>query len=456
MGSRRSTVAAMSDLPEGFVVDQPHGLPEGFALDQPAPAKAQQPGINIPNPIIGGESFHPSLIGMVKGLLGSVQSGVTLPRDVYQGKVDPLSQEGIERAIDLTALTALPSAGRPMAYRAPGAIPTAAELGDATTQAYQKVHSMGLELKPQPVETLATQIEQELSNKGITPRNAGPIYDALGTLKNPPAGAVITSRGFDNLRKEMVQATQSSDGSMRTGGGTVIGALDNYLANLPQSHVISGDAQAAAAQFKIARENFKATKRMNIVEGKENLGELNSATANAGQNADNAMRQSFKQMIRPDKYGKTLAEKEGFNAEEIASINQIARGGPVNNTLRFLGKLAPTDTGKITANAIAGHFTGGMSLIGSAGALAAKLIADHVTKQRAASLLDLVASRSPLGQARAAMGGFTQLPQPRLPTSMMGLLALSGGLKAMKAEPGNNINLLQSGLPPPATGLLPL
>lgn len=417
----------MNDLPPGFVLDAPasaplksSGLPEGFVLDT-APAKPATLG-GLPEISIGG--FKPSLIGLAKGLFSGAQSAATLPRDVNQGTVDPLSEEGIGRAAEMASMTALPSAGRSMAMRAAEAAPTSAALKDATTEAYQKVHDMGLELKPKPVEALSGQIEQTLVDKGITPRNAQPIYEALGTLKNPPEGAVITSRGFDNLRKEMVQATQSADGSMRTGGGVVIKALDDYLANLPASHVISGDAQAAAKQFSIARENFKATKRLGITEGKDALGELNAATAHSGQNADNAMRQAFKQMIRPDKYGKTLAEKEGFNAQEIAAINKIARGGFTNNTLRWLGKLAPTDVGKITATAMAGHYTGGLSLLGSAGALGAKLIADSVTKRRAAALRDLVASRSPLGQAGAPAGIIGMSPISVPPT--LGLLPLEG------------------------------
>ena len=40
-------------------------------------------------------------------------SGITLPRDVYQGKVDPLSADAIGRATNLAMLTMLGATGAP-------------------------------------------------------------------------------------------------------------------------------------------------------------------------------------------------------------------------------------------------------------------------------------------------------------------------------------------------------
>jgi hypothetical protein len=297
---------------------------------------------------------------------------------------------------------------------------TAADLEAAKNQNYADVHAMGLELKPQPMSSLATQIEQKLIAEGVTPRNAKSIYDALDTFKNPPPGAVITSHNFDNLRKEMIAATRTADGNMRTGGRIVARELDDYLANLPASHVIKGDAQAAAAKFKEARENFKGMKRMQIAEGKEALGELNASTAHSGQNVDNSMRQAYKQMIRPDKYGKTLAQKEGFNAQETAAINQLARGGVVNNTLRWAGKLAPTDFVKVAGHAALAHGTAGATIPLSLASFAAKKIADRTTLNRTERLLDMIASRTPAGQQQAAINA--RIP-PRLSAGQTGLLS---------------------------------
>ena len=58
-----------------------------------APTEADVPGqihLNIP----GVGSFKPSLIGALKGLFEAGKSEVTLPGDVYAGRVNPMSDEG--------------------------------------------------------------------------------------------------------------------------------------------------------------------------------------------------------------------------------------------------------------------------------------------------------------------------------------------------------------------------
>src|SRR6185369_9130524 len=88
---------------------------------------------------------------------------------------------------------------------APKTAITAEHLANAADEQYKAVHAMGLELKPAPMVNLATQIENDLTRGGFTPRNAKPVYEAVETLKTPPVGSVVTSHDFDNLRKEMVQ-----------------------------------------------------------------------------------------------------------------------------------------------------------------------------------------------------------------------------------------------------------
>lgn len=83
----------MSDLPDGFVLDQPAAapqeLPDGFVLDTAQPAETHKFGIMDTWPA---------------RLAKSVYKAVTLPGDVYAGKVDPLSQEAIERSADLATI----------------------------------------------------------------------------------------------------------------------------------------------------------------------------------------------------------------------------------------------------------------------------------------------------------------------------------------------------------------
>jgi hypothetical protein len=111
----------MAELPPGFVLDQPAsaptagvatpGLPPGFILDAtPAPAPAQPaktPWKGGILPISEGPDGKPQfdsnagIFGIAKDIAKSAVSGATLPGDVYAGKVDPMSDEGIGRSFEL-------------------------------------------------------------------------------------------------------------------------------------------------------------------------------------------------------------------------------------------------------------------------------------------------------------------------------------------------------------------
>jgi hypothetical protein len=65
------------------------------AGDVPKPSSA---------PYIGSSDFR--LTKVLKGIYDAAVGGATLPGDVYRGKIDPLSDEGIGRAFDLATFTA--------------------------------------------------------------------------------------------------------------------------------------------------------------------------------------------------------------------------------------------------------------------------------------------------------------------------------------------------------------
>lgn len=111
----------MAELPPGFVLDEPvaapaaggatPGLPPGFVLDAtPAPAPAQPaktPWKGGILPISEGPDGKPQfdsnagIFGIARDIAKSAVSGATLPGDVYAGKVDPMSDEGIGRSFEL-------------------------------------------------------------------------------------------------------------------------------------------------------------------------------------------------------------------------------------------------------------------------------------------------------------------------------------------------------------------
>lgn len=135
----------MSELPPGFVLDaapaaSPQalvqgnaGLPAGFVVDQaPAEAPRQRSLTDYAVPGV------PRLSTLLKGAYDSVVSGASLPGDVYAGRVDPQSAEGVARSMDLAGIAAPVSpasraALAPVVPALPQAVRDAADLGITLT-----------------------------------------------------------------------------------------------------------------------------------------------------------------------------------------------------------------------------------------------------------------------------------------------------------------------------------
>lgn len=113
----------MAELPPGFVLDGPVAAPQaasgmpapppGFVMDEAADQAAQpaapdnrsflgRVGDNVTN--IAKNVSTLRLSDILKGVVESGKSAVTLPGDVYQGKVDLGSEDAIKRSMDFAGL----------------------------------------------------------------------------------------------------------------------------------------------------------------------------------------------------------------------------------------------------------------------------------------------------------------------------------------------------------------
>ncbi len=384
----------------------------------------------LPGRLVGtGIEQIPNLVGG-KGA-GSLATRLLTNVAAPTAAIEATRGTGAEPA---AALAATFLANKAAAPKAVGTAVRAADLEKATNDAYTAAHSTGVELSRYEFNRGALdKIRKDLLAEGKTERNAKPIFDALEHYENKLPWQPVTTHEFDQLRQEFGAATQSSEGNLRRAGGIAKEGLDRYLSSVPKSAVVNGDIGAFRKLIGDARENYKGAIRMNIAEGKQELGDLNAATAAAGQNKDNAMRQAFKQLIRPGPKGMSQAEKQGFNQPEIEAIGNLAKGGLVNNTLRGIGKLAPTDIIKMAIHGELAAKTGGMALPLTALSYAAKKIADRTTLRRTEKLLDLIGSRTPEGMARLALNA--RLNPLRIPFAATQRGLLSGAL----AVPGTGI-----------------
>lgn len=297
------------------------------------------------------------------GIVGAIKRAVTLPGDVFTGRVDPNSPEVAERAFEF-ATTASPAGvaarageraipGVMKALRKPEVEPPSAEaLKQASSASYDRARNMGVEYPSEAVKNLADETRRALESEGILAELTPKTFKILSKLNEPPEGSFVTVSGIDAARRALGhaaadfanpteqlaarQAMERLDEFLM--GGNAAGSVARTASPEGASLQIAGPggdpaAEKVAQLIRDARGNYAAAKRSERLTGAQDRAELNAAVANSGQNIDNQLRQRMRDILTRPK------EARGYSKEELGQIEQIARGTPATNTARFVGNL---------------------------------------------------------------------------------------------------------------------
>ena len=297
-------------------------------------------------------------------------------------------------------------------------IPTVEELGNAADQAYQSARNAGLVVKPNSYADLADDIAATVAREGINPKLHPKATAALEVI-NDAKGQPLSLDQIDQVRRIVKDAAKSPDEYRLT--GIIKNKLDDYLSNLGPNDVHAGDSEAAVSALTTARDLWSRMRKGETIEGLIEKAK-NSAPNFSGSGMENALRTQFRSLANNAK------QMRFFSDAEQEAIKKVARGGPVENTLRMLGKFAPTGV-------VSGVLSGGAgaAMLGTPGAVAlpalgwgARQAATAMTKGNVDALGNLVRSGGnlPAPQALAPeVQGLLNASGPALSPAMRGLLS---------------------------------
>jgi hypothetical protein len=382
---------------------------------------------------------------MNAGIAGMIKRAVTLPGDVYSGKVqmnDPetgrTSDEVIKRSTDLAAIAS------PMnpATRATGNVLPGA--GDITGSGLEKVVAApsrdalkatgsrqfdeGREIgetfryRPEVVSAFGSKLNEVLRQKGFNessaPKTVKGIASEFGDGTKPLSydDLLAAKNYFQNIRTDF---TNPPD---REAAEKVLGLLYRLIESGDERLVMGNPASsatysntgapitaAAAAAKRVAelnqsaRGNYAAAKRSDRITGKLDKADRQASAANSGVNIDNSIRQRANDILNSEKL------MQGYTPEEIAAIRAIVDGTATRNTLRFVGNLfggggglgmgvTAFGTGSLAGDPVLGALLGGTAMVSgraskaAANALARKAMkgTDEMTRMRSPLYDDLV------------------------------------------------------------------
>ncbi len=382
-------------------------LPESIrpALREPGPFG--QP-VNLP--FIG----QPSLGGMAKSMYEGAKSGATLPGEVYAGKVDPLSDEGIKRATDLAALTQLPSMASG-AQRAATPALAAPEIEKAATTVYDALRdkARAIPVRPDALENISNKIYEVVNQIGPREKNAPQAYAAIKDIAKP--GGKGDLGDLLESRKQLARIAREGEGEDIAAAAIARDRIDTLL-DKPYPGLVN--------QLRAADKNYAIA--MNASKVDQNIKDaiLQAGDSGTGGNVGNKIKQAVAPMLQKGR-------DEYLSPGVRATIENVTRPGVAVNALRPLSAFDPTHSklgmygaGALTPGILANPLLAGIP----AGGYAARAMYDRIMKNRAAQISAAMRAEAPatLAQRGYQPSGIIGLPPLPVPSPTTGILSLNG------------------------------
>lgn len=295
-------------------------------------------------------------------------------------------------------------------------VPTPEAMRDAARTAYQRSEQAGVIISPQSLQNAAQDVFKTVDNLGYLPRlhpRVSAFLDEFNTQSQQP----LTLERLERLRRVASNAAASGEKDERKIGMAIINKLDNYVDNLKDADLVAGAGASRQTAVEALGEARNLYGRQAKAQEIETL--LDRATTGASQYSqsglENAIRVEFRALA------KNQTKLRRFSKQEQDLIKDVARGGPVDNVLRYFGKLAPTGVVSGGVSSGAGYAVGGP--IGAAAVPAVGLASRELAGARMQSKVDELIAQILMGR-----------PVQREPATLFNAPAAMRGLLTPQVE----------------------
>jgi len=247
-------------------------------------------------------------------------------------------------------------------------IPTIDNLKSQANMQYKVAKESGIMFKKDSFKNFANNLERRLlKEEGLDADIQPGATAALKRIKL--AGSKENSlQDVENLRRIAQGASASTNASERRLGQIMIDELDDFVETAGTSQMTKGDSVGIEA-LTAARQAWKTSKKAEILDDIFNSAKLREEANFSQSGMENVLRRKLVNLADNKKL------MRAFSKEEKDAITSAAKGGSIQNTLRTLGKFAPT--GVVSTGGSAGL---GFLLGGAPGAIALPLIGGAARK----------------------------------------------------------------------------
>lgn len=249
--------------------------------------------------------------------------------------------------------------------------PTAAQLKEQSTIAYKRSADAGAVIKPESLENAGQNIVNKVSNKIVIDPEVDTGAMAINRRLTKTFEEPQTLEQLD-LTRQFIRSEQANGGRSGEYARQALKEFDSYIDNLGSKDILAGNSTKAVNSLKDARDLWKRSNKTQIIEDILQSAELRSS--NYSQSGiENAVRQRLVSLADSN-------DMKFFSLGEQQAIRAAAKGGKVQNVLRWMGKLSPSSV----VAAGAGSYIGA-SMLGPAGAVIAPVVG-YGAKQAASKM----------------------------------------------------------------------
>lgn len=262
-----------------------------------------------------------------------------------------------------------------------GGAATTESVRKEANKAFANAEKAGLEVTEQSFRNASGEIFAAAKKAGIDKDIHPKAWAALNRLVGESGPKTLND--ISVLRRVMKATSASTEPDERRIAAIMIDKLDDYFVGLKSVDVVSGDRVLASKSLTEARSLWTRYKKGEAIsEAIERAG--TRAGQFSGSGYENALRTEFRSIAMNTRRMRTFTQKERV------LIKKVASGGPVENALRLLGKLAPRGIISATLGGGVGYGLGGP--VGSAAVMgvgeAGRFGATAMTKASANAALE--------------------------------------------------------------------
>jgi hypothetical protein len=237
----------------------------------------------------------------------------------------------------LAALTGATVAAPFMAFGGPKApVPTSDKLKAEAAALYRKSASQGAMIKPQSIQQAGIDILQKVSNKvAIDPQVDAEAMAVIRRLQSN----IYEPQSLEqlDLTRQFLAAAKATGGRSGKFAGDALELWDDYVNNLKVGDIANAkNPNVALKALQNARSAYAKSKKVETLEDLLTSAELRGEVNYTQAGVEQGIRQKTRALVENPK------QMRYFTKGEQDMLRAVAKGGTINNMLRWIGKVSPS------------------------------------------------------------------------------------------------------------------